>query len=63
MFDECLYIIKVYDTDDTYEYQYGNLNHALIHFNEELSKGNKAVMFRCKDDILERFYDGTRVFG
>lgn len=61
MFDEYLYIIKVYDVNETYEYQYGNLNYALIHFNEEISKGNKAVMFRYKDDILERMYDGIRV--
>ena len=63
MFDEYLYIVKVYDTDDTYEYQYGNLSHAVEHYELELSKKNKPVLFREKDEVLERYNERTNTWG
>ena len=63
MFDEYLYIVKVYDIDETYEYQYGNLPHAQEHYLQELSKGNKATLYRSKDDVLERYQERFDTWG
>ena len=53
MFDEYLYIVRVYEDDETYEYEYGNLKHARQHHEEEFAKGNKANIFRYKDGEFE----------
>lgn len=63
MFNEYIYIIKVYDNDDTHEYEYGNLKHAVEHYEVELSKQNKPVLFRSKDETLERYHERTNTWG
>ena len=57
MFDNYIYIIKVFDNDETYEYEYGNLDHAQYHFNREILKGNNAVLYRYNNGTLERCKD------
>ncbi len=55
MFDEYLYYVKVYEDGETYEYEYGNLPHAMAHYEMELSKGNKADLFRYKDGKMQKY--------
>lgn len=63
MFDEYIYIVKVYEDDEPYKYEYGNLKHALEHYETELSKHNKPILFRQKDGNLERYHERTNTWG
>ena len=63
MFDEYIYIVKVYENDEPYKYEYGNLKHAVDHCKMEFYKGNKVILFRLKDDILERYNGRTNTWG
>lgn len=63
MFDEYIYIVKVFDTDETYEYEYGNFEHAEYHYNKEIFKGNKAALYRYKDNTLERYQERFNTWG
>ena len=63
MFDEYIYIIKVFDIDDTYEYQHRNLRNALEQYKDEFEKGNRVGIYRSKDGILERYHDRTNTWG
>ena len=53
--DEHLYIVKVYEDGETYEYEYGNQKHAFEHYQMELNKGNKADLFRYKDGRMQKY--------
>lgn len=55
MFDEYLYIVKVYEDGETYEYEYGAKIHAFEHYHTELNKGNKADLFRYKDGKMQKY--------
>lgn len=63
MFGEYLYILKVYEHDETVEYKYGNLRHAVEHYIEEIAKRNSATLFRSKNGVLERYHDRTNTWG
>ena len=55
MFDEYLYYVHVYEDGEVYKYEYGNLPHAMAHYEMELSKGNKAELFRYKDGKMQKY--------
>ena len=60
---EYLFIVKVYTNEDTYEYEHGNIYHALEHYDEEIRNGNKATLFKYKDGKLERYHERTNTWG
>lgn len=46
-----LYIVRVFEDDDTFEYEYGNMDHALEHYENEsmaeiweYNKGNETLV-------------------
>lgn len=53
MFDEYLYIVKVYEDGEVYEYEYGSLKHALQHCEEEIAKGNEIDIYRYNNGQYE----------
>lgn len=53
--DDCLYYVKVYEDGDVYKYEYGNLPHAMAHYEMEKSKGNKVSLFRYKDGKMQKY--------
>lgn len=63
MFDEYIYVVKVFSNDYTCAYEYGNLKHAVEHYEMELTKKNKPVLFRSKNDVLERYHERTNTWG
>lgn len=44
--DDYLYIVKVYDEGEVYEYEYGNPHHAMEDYTMEKAKGNKVELIR-----------------
>lgn len=44
--DEYLYYVHVYEDEEVYKYEFGNIGHAKELYEAELSKGNKADLFR-----------------
>lgn len=52
-----LYIARVLDGGTAYEYEYGNMDHALEHFNHE--KNVEIIRYnQGKETILRRKIDG-----
>lgn len=60
--DDYLYIVKVHEDGETYEYQYGNQRHAMEHYNMEKSKGNTVELIRHNvvTGKTERFQEKPR---
>ena len=40
-----LYIVRVYEGDETYEYEYGNQEHADEHMRQEKERGCRAELY------------------
>lgn len=55
MFSEYLFYVHVYEDGEVYKYEYGNMPHAIEHYETELSKGNKAELFRYKDGKMQKY--------
>jgi hypothetical protein len=47
-----LYIVKVFEGDDVFEYEYGNMDHALEHYEHE--KTAKIVQYYKGKEIILR---------
>lgn len=60
--DDYLYIVKVHDESETYEYEYGNQRQAMEHYTMEKSNGNKVELIRHNmvTGKTERFQEKPR---
>lgn len=55
-----LYIVKVFEGDDIFEYEYGNMGHALEHY--EYEKTAKIIEYhRGKEIILKSKLEGREL--
>lgn len=55
-----LYIVKVFEGDDVFEYEYGNMDHALEHYEHE--KTAKIVEYhKGKEIILKSKLEGREL--
>jgi hypothetical protein len=46
---EAIWIVKVIEGDQVYVYEYGNVKHALEHYEDEIKKGNHATIIKDTD--------------
>ena len=57
MEDFGLYIVRVWVEMATYEYEYGNIKHARVHFNREIKERNSCELYKYENgkEILPIF--------
>lgn len=53
--DASLYIVKVYEDNESYEYEYGNLTHAQQHYDMEHGKVD-LIAYYWNNSSGERLY-------
>ena len=57
--DSTLYIVRVYEGGESYDYEYLAYNHAEEHYKMEIEKGNKAnlIAYHWDNIKMKRSYE------